>query len=112
MEAMDAAQAWRANVAEGRGFSTDFIRPFSVYLVQKHNHDLNSRETSLTNAPDYARLNSSHPDLANAPVYPLLLAGIFKVWSPDWKVNVRDPFWSASGKISALAKLKFVITLL
>ncbi len=110
MEAMDAAQVAR-NVAEGRGFSTDFIRPFSVYLVQKHNHDLNSRETSLTNAPDYARLNSPHPDLANAPVYPLLLAGIFKVWSPDWKVNLRDPFWSASGKFQRY-KPEFVITVL
>src|SRR5579864_6064587 len=60
MEAMDATQVAR-NVAEGRGFSTDFIRPFSAYLVQKHNHDLSSGEMSLTNAPDFARLNSPHP---------------------------------------------------
>src|SRR5665647_2367703 len=35
-EAMDAAQVAR-NVAEGRGYTTEFIRPFSLYLVQKHN---------------------------------------------------------------------------
>ena len=35
-EAMDAAQVAR-NLAEGRGFTTQFIRPFSIYLVKKRN---------------------------------------------------------------------------
>ena len=34
-EAMDSAQLAR-NVAEGRGFTTQYIRPASLYLVQKH----------------------------------------------------------------------------
>ena len=34
-EAMDAAQLAR-NIAEGQGFTTDFVRPFSLYLVERH----------------------------------------------------------------------------
>src|SRR5713101_7584817 len=86
-EGMDLAQlAW--NIAEGRGFSTYCIRPFSIHLLQKHG--LEAQEgpaltvsTNRTATPvagaEAARLNGSHPDLANPPVYPLLLAGYFKV---------------------------------
>ena len=35
-EAMDAAQLAR-NISEGKGYTTLFIRPFSLYLVQNHN---------------------------------------------------------------------------
>ena len=34
-EAMDSAQLAR-NMAEGNGYTTLFIRPFSLYLVQSH----------------------------------------------------------------------------
>src|SRR6187455_510873 len=33
-EAMDAAQVAR-NLAQGKGYTTHFIRPFSIYLVKK-----------------------------------------------------------------------------
>lgn len=95
-EAMDAAQVAR-NLAEGRGFSTDFIRPFSVYLVQEHNQNAHGGEMSLTNVTDFARVNSPHPDLANAPVYPTLLAGLFKVRNPGWQMPMDKPFWSKAG---------------
>ena len=97
MEAMDAAQVAR-NVAEGRGFSTDFIRPFSVYLLQKHNHEQHAGEIQTTNIVDFAQLNSPHPDLANAPLYPTLLAGLIKFWRPDWTAEMRKPFWSEGGR--------------
>jgi 4-amino-4-deoxy-L-arabinose transferase-like glycosyltransferase len=96
-EAMDAAQVAR-NLAEGKGYTTDFIRPFSVFLISKHNHELHAGEIQLTNAVDFAQVNSPHPDLANPPVYPLLLAGLFKWWHPDWKVETHKPFWSAGGR--------------
>ena len=35
-EAMDAAQLAR-NIAQGKGYTTLFIRPFSMYLVKKRN---------------------------------------------------------------------------
>ena len=97
-EAMDAAQVAR-NLAEGHGYTTDFIRPFSVFLLQKHNHVEGVDTTSTTNAPavDAGRVNSPHPDLANAPVYPVVLAGLFKLWTPPWQVELRKPFWSEGG---------------
>jgi hypothetical protein len=96
-EAMDAAQVAR-NVSEGRGFTTDFIRPFSVFLVSKHNHDQHIGELLLTNAVDFAELDGPHPDLANPPVYPAMLAGFMKIWPPEWKTQTRKPFWAAGGR--------------
>jgi 4-amino-4-deoxy-L-arabinose transferase-like glycosyltransferase len=65
-EGMDAAQLAR-NLAEGRGYTTHFIRPFSIHLRETHRagHD--------------ARLSEGHPDLANPPLYPLLLAVALKL---------------------------------
>ena len=95
-EAMDAAQIAR-NLAEGNGFSTDYIRPFSIYLVQKNQRAAPASAVFSTNVTDFAHLNSPHPDLANAPLYPALLAGWFKAWTPQWKVELRKPFWSEGG---------------
>jgi len=65
-EAMDMAQLGR-NLADGKGYNTFFVRPFSMFLVQNHRAD---------HAP---LLKTVHPDLANPPVYPYLLAGVFKL---------------------------------
>src|SRR5207245_8802813 len=35
-EAMDSAQLAR-NIAQGKGYTTLFVRPFSMYLFKKHN---------------------------------------------------------------------------
>src|ERR1700722_10122416 len=86
-EAMDSAQLAR-NIAEGHGFTTDYIRPFSIYLVQTHNRALNPAGMGSTNYVDYARINGPHPDLANPPVYPLVLAGLMKTWKPEWQVDL------------------------
>jgi 4-amino-4-deoxy-L-arabinose transferase-like glycosyltransferase len=65
-EAMDVAQVAR-NVSEGHGYSTLFIRPLSVHLLEKHQRDAKLKEPF------------DHPDLANPPVYPTLLAAAMKV---------------------------------
>jgi 4-amino-4-deoxy-L-arabinose transferase-like glycosyltransferase len=96
-EAMDAAQVAH-HVAEGKGYTTDFIRPFSVYLIQKHNHALHLGELLTTNDVDFAELNGAHPDLANPPVYPTVLAGLMKILPPDWKAETTKPFWSEGGR--------------
>ena len=96
-EAMDAAQVAR-NVAEGKGYTTDFIRPFSVFLIQKHNHEIHVGEILMTNTVDFAEINGAHPDLANPPVYPTVLAGFMKIWKPEWKAQTRKPFWAAGGR--------------
>lgn len=74
-EAMDAAQLAR-NLAEGRGFTTQFIRPASLYLLGNR-----AGAGSLTNA---------HPDLANAPAYPALLAGAMRLLPLTYQIPADD----------------------
>jgi hypothetical protein len=96
-EAMDAAQLAR-NISEGRGYTTLLLRPFSLYLVQNHNQP--QSPFALTNAtPDFAQIKTAHPDLANPPVYPLLLAGLMKVLPFQYAVNLKTPFWANDGKL-------------
>jgi hypothetical protein len=66
IEGMDAAQLARS-ISEGEGFTTRFVRPFSMFLVKRHRADGD------------AQIKERHPDLANAPLYPLVLAGALKV---------------------------------
>ena len=97
-EAMDSAQLAR-NIAEGKGYTTLFIRPFSLYLVQRHNEAKHAATPTTTNV-DFANIkhNTSHPDLANPPVYPVVLAGLMKVRPFHYPVELKKPFWSNSGR--------------
>jgi hypothetical protein len=97
-EGMDAAQLAR-NISEGKGYSTLFIRPLSLALVQKHNEAGMSPAATNTNS-DFARVNTAHPDLANPPVYPVLLAGLMKVLPFHYAVDLKKPFWSDNGNFS------------
>jgi 4-amino-4-deoxy-L-arabinose transferase-like glycosyltransferase len=64
-EAMDMAQLAR-NISQGKGFTTDVIRPFSLWHMKNY-------------APDRLPRLMDHPDIYNPPLYPLALAGIFKI---------------------------------
>jgi 4-amino-4-deoxy-L-arabinose transferase-like glycosyltransferase len=68
-EAMDMAQLAR-NIARGEGFTTYVIRPLSLWHLKTFS---DSREPQLMN----------HPDLYNPPLYPLALAGLFKLLPPS-----------------------------
>jgi len=75
-EAMDGAQLAR-NVSEGKGFTTDFVRPFGLYLLKRHA----ARQVKEVQSAEL-RMQSqieACPDLSNAPVYPLVLAGVLKL---------------------------------
>jgi hypothetical protein len=92
-EAMDSAQLAR-NIADGKGYTTLFIRPFSLYLVQRHNEAKHAAAPAATNL-DFAQIKySPHPDLANPPVYPVVLAGLMKVRPFHYPVELKKPFWS------------------
>lgn len=80
-EAMDAAQLAR-NVAEGRGFTTQFIRPFSLYLRVRHGAD------------PATILKEPFPDISNAPLYPLFLAGLMKILPMDYDLGDERKFES------------------
>ncbi|HEX3889682.1 MAG TPA: glycosyltransferase family 39 protein [Verrucomicrobiae bacterium] len=109
-EAMDAAQLAR-NISEGKGFTTLFIRPFSLYLIKNHNAaklggsapaDLNPNDPNSSAQPklDLARVKTAHPDIANAPAYPVVLAGLMKVLPFHYPVELKKPFWSDGGRFS------------
>jgi len=97
LEAMDAAQVGR-NVAEGKGFSTQFIRPLSIHFVKQRNETKYGPVPSGPDA-DYPRLKGNHPDLENPPLYPLLLAGWMKAY-PKSIADPASPFWLRDGKTS------------
>ena len=88
-EAMDAAQVAR-NFAEGKGYTTLYLRPLSLHLVSTHN-----QQAAVSG--DASRIKTMHPDLANPPVYPLLLASFMKM-KFDYTVPKTTPFWSPGGK--------------
>ncbi len=79
-EAMDAAQVAR-NLAEGRGYTTDFIRPFSIYLVQKHNRAAASDGALATNVSGLCGTQRRRTRISpmRRRIRPLL-AGLWKIW--------------------------------
>jgi hypothetical protein len=89
-DAMDAAQVAR-NLAGGHGYSTQFIQPFSLYLLQQKRH------LAVLEQLDFTKNGGFYPDLANAPVYPVMLAGLMKLSHPQWTVQVQKKFWSEGG---------------
>jgi hypothetical protein len=95
-EAMDAAQLAR-NIAEGNGYTTLFIRPFSLYLVQSHNR-AKSAGPPASAGTDFAQIKTAHPDLANPPMYPVVLAGLMKVLNFHFTAETTKPFWSKNGQ--------------
>jgi len=93
--AMDSAQLAR-NIAEGKGYTTLFIRPFSLYLVQSHNQ-AKSGDTLASAGTDFAEIKTAHPDISNPPIYPLVLAGLMKVLPFHYPLNLKSAFWSNNG---------------
>ncbi|MEY4387389.1 MAG: hypothetical protein RLY20_2672 [Verrucomicrobiota bacterium] len=86
-EAMDSAQLAR-NISEGKGFTTQFVRPFSMFLIRRANQE---RLDSLPKEQlaDLCRVKGDHPDIANAPLYPLMLAGWMKVLPFHFKIDPK-----------------------
>lgn len=83
-EAMDSAQLAR-NVAQGKGYTTDFIRPLSLYLLQKQQKLANAGSPALF-------LKEAHPDVTNPPVYPVLLSGWMKILPFNYAISKAGVF--------------------
>lgn len=66
-EAMENAQLAR-NLSEGKGYTTDSIRPLALYLL----------ESAAEPGQSSKVLAQRVPDLSNAPVYPFLLSELMK----------------------------------
>jgi hypothetical protein len=95
-EAMDAAQLAR-NIAQGKGYTTLFIRPLSMFLVKKRNLEAQGMPAA-GQVPDLAEIRGMHPDIANPPLYPVVLAALMKVLPFDFSVSTTKSFWSNHGR--------------
>src|SRR5437762_6877906 len=71
-EAMDSAQLAR-NISQGKGYTTLFVRPFSMYLLKKHNEARRGAPEPGKSA-EFTQIKDRHPDITNPPVYPFVLA--------------------------------------
>lgn len=98
LEAMDSAQLAR-NVAQGNGYTTLCIRPFSLYLMQSHNQT-QAADALASAGTDFAEIKTAHPDIANPPAYPFVLAGLMKVLPFHYPLNLQNAFWSDNGSFS------------
>jgi hypothetical protein len=97
-EGMDSAQLAR-NIANGKGYTTSFVRPLSLHLLEQQG----------TNS---AAKNEGHPDLANAPVYPVLLAGVLKLnplGDPDLSKQERFSVFPPDLWIAIFNQLLFAV---
>ncbi|HLP76196.1 MAG TPA: hypothetical protein VK327_04695 [Candidatus Paceibacterota bacterium] len=94
-EAMDSAQLAR-NIAEGKGYTTSFVRPFSLYLVSERSRENPPKDGAKVSDP--ARIKQPHPDISNPPVYPVVLAGAMKVLPFHFEMEPNRPFWGAMGR--------------
>ncbi len=90
-EGMDAAQLGR-NLATGKGYTTQFIRPFGLFLLQR----TAAEKVGLTHpeTAGAAWLNGPVPDISNPPLYPVVLAGLMKLFPFRFSVELKKPFWS------------------
>ena len=114
-EAMDLAQLAR-NISQGQGYTTDYVRPLSITLIEAranelallheklHDEDLSPGAKKLFTAQQnevkkIVSLKSPHPDLANAPAYPVLLAGLLKIAPINYHIPPRGQFTTYSPEI-------------
>jgi len=93
-EAMDQAQLAR-NLADGKGYTTLFVRPLSMYLVKQEN-EAKMGPPPLGRIVDYSEIKGMHPDISNPPVYPVLLAGLMKILPFDYEASTTKTFWSSN----------------
>jgi 4-amino-4-deoxy-L-arabinose transferase-like glycosyltransferase len=107
-EAMDAAQIAR-NLAEGNGYTTLFVRPFSLYLIKQKSQRDHAGGTAR--AADPGCLRGMHPDIANPPVYPVLLAGLMKALPFNFAISRKPKLFWGGGMRFLRYQPDFIISL-
>ena len=76
-EAMDAAQVGR-QIAEGRGFTTHWIRPQAMTIFEEKIKGKNENKLD------------SFPEIYQAPLYPYILGALFRVTGKPYEVSETD----------------------
>src|SRR6476619_3464650 len=94
-QAMDQAQIGR-NIASGKGWRTNFIRPRAVGQLQAHHKNVQERIWY---------------DTYNAPLPPLVHA--FSLWpiKSHWKMTAREAIYAGDKVIAVVAILTFLASL-
>jgi 4-amino-4-deoxy-L-arabinose transferase-like glycosyltransferase len=95
LEAMDNAQLAR-NISEHEGYKTQFVRPFSIYLLEKAATEKYG-PAPIGESNDRAQLRTMHPDISNPPVYPVVLAGLMKVVPFKYAIGAPKSVWNRGG---------------
>ncbi|NJM55357.1 MAG: hypothetical protein HC841_05095 [Verrucomicrobiae bacterium] len=105
-EAMDAAQLAR-NIAAGEGYTTRYVRPMSLWMVEKTRLAGGQFPTNVPRG-ELALLTKAgtHPDIANAPAYPYLLAGYMRLSDIADAAVKSDAGRAVVGKIGVELNLK------
>lgn len=100
-EAMEQAQLAR-NIARGKGFVTDVIRPLDLYVLKENQK------------ADKVAVTLPQPDLANAPAYPWLLAQWMKIGRWSYEIENVGNFdrYQPDMQITYLNQLLFLLLLL
>ncbi len=81
-EAMENAQLAR-NISRGKGYTTESVRPLAAYLIGR---EANPGEAGRV-------LRKPVPDVSNAPVYPVLLAGLMSVLHFDYVADDNQDWY-------------------
>jgi hypothetical protein len=108
-EAMDAAQLAR-NISQGKGFTTQFIRPFSMFLQKDHNQLVEG--AAVGRIAELTKIKDAHPDISNAPLYPLFLAAGMKILPFQFTLPNRPRLFFSPGGNFQRYQPDFIIALL
>lgn len=96
--AMDQAQIAR-NIADGKGFTTDYIRPLAVGTLKKAG--------KLSEEADVSNL----PDISQAPLNPWINAIGMRLIKSHWKMTATDIVYVGDRMVAAIAILFFLLSM-
>ena len=92
--AMDQAQIAR-NIADGRGISTQYIRPLAIWQLEKA-----GKEVSTENFPDFFQ----------SPLNPIVNAVALKLIQSSWKLTPTDLIYIGDRMIAGTSILFFLLS--
>ncbi|MDB6121608.1 MAG: hypothetical protein JWQ71_601 [Pedosphaera sp.] len=95
LEAMDNAQLAR-NIAEHKGYKTSFIRPFSIFMLERTATEKFGL-APIGDQTDRGHVRGLHPDISNPPVYPIMLAGLMKALPFKYPIGAPKSIWNRGG---------------
>jgi hypothetical protein len=97
-DAIDQAQIAR-RLADGKGFTTDYIRPLAISLVRREGE---------TNPLDLRQF----PDFFQSPLHPWVSSLGLRLIKGEWKMKPTDIIYSGDRVVAAVSMLFFLLSVL